>query len=41
MESLKTEAAWLKQLPLRDMVRFGWISAHSDTGRMQREGMVP
>lgn len=35
--SLKTEAGWLKSLPLKDMIAFGWIRAFVDEGEQVAE----
>lgn len=31
-DSLKVEADWLKLLPLKEMINFGWLRAFSDKG---------
>lgn len=36
-DSLKVEADWLKQLPLKEMIRFGWIRAFVDKGEQVAE----
>lgn len=36
-DSLKDEAAWLKLLPLREMITFGWIRAFADKGEQVAE----
>lgn len=35
--SLKAEADWLKQLPLKDMINFGWLRAFADKGEQVAE----
>lgn len=35
--SLKEEAGWLKELPLKDMISFGWIRAFADKGEQVAE----
>lgn len=34
---LKVEAAWLKEIPLKDMLNFGWIRAFMDKGEQVAE----
>ncbi|OGR08429.1 MAG: XRE family transcriptional regulator [Deltaproteobacteria bacterium RIFOXYD12_FULL_50_9] len=35
--SLKDEADWLKQLPLKEMIKFGWVRAFADKGEQVAE----
>lgn len=35
--SLKKEADWLKEIPLKDMITFGWIRAFADEGEQVAE----
>lgn len=35
--SLKDEAVWLNQLPIRDMISFGWIRSFADKGEQVAE----
>lgn len=36
-DTLKSEADWLKQLPLKEMLRFGWVRAFADKGEQVAE----
>lgn len=36
-DALKAEAAWLKELPLKEMIRFGWVRAFADKGEQVAE----
>lgn len=36
-DALKTEATWLKELPLQEMIRFGWVRAFADKGEQVAE----
>lgn len=36
-DTLKAEADWLKQLPLKEMLRFGWVRAFTDKGEQVAE----
>jgi addiction module HigA family antidote len=36
-DSLKVEADWLKEIPLKEMIRFGWIRAFADKGEQVAE----
>lgn len=36
-DSLKVEAEWLKVLPLKEMLRFGWVRAFADKGEQVAE----
>ena len=36
-DALKSNAEWLKQLPLKDMVRFGWLGKFSHKGQQVAE----
>ncbi|MCM0080577.1 helix-turn-helix domain-containing protein [Geomonas sp. Red32] len=36
-EALRTEAGWLKQLPLKEMISFGWVRAFQDKGEQVAE----
>ncbi len=37
IESLRAEASWLKELPLKDMIRFKWIRKFADKGEQVAE----
>lgn len=37
LDSLAQEGAWLKKLPLTDMIRFGWVRKFSDTALQVQE----
>lgn len=37
LESLEADAGWLKQLPLADMIRFGWIRKYTNKGQQVAE----
>lgn len=37
LDALRTQVHWLKQLPLTDMIKFGWIKSYKDKGQQVAE----